>query len=101
MNRNRVIILTIGLLLILTGIWAYPKIDQFFKVDSCLDKGGRWNYETKECEFDSEDEFSDSQKTDSLTGYNQLANEQNRKTYTISEYNTDLESKILTDLIRQ
>jgi hypothetical protein len=39
MNRNRVIILTIGLLLILTGIWAYPKIDQFFKVDSCLDKG--------------------------------------------------------------
>jgi hypothetical protein len=93
MNRNRVVILTIGLLLILIGIWVYPKIDQFFKVDSCLDKSGRWNYETKECEFDSEEEFSDSQKTDSLNGYNQLADEQNRKTYTISEYNTDLERK--------
>jgi hypothetical protein len=93
MNRNKVVILTIGLLLILIGIWVYPKIDQFFKVDSCLDKGGRWNYETKECEFDSEEEFLDSQKTDSLNGYNQLADEQNRKTYTISEYNTDLERK--------
>ncbi len=91
MNRNRLIILILGLLLILTGIWAYPKIDQFFKVDSCLDKGGRWNYETKECE--SIEERSVSQKTDSLKGYNQLADEQDRKTYTISEYNTDLESK--------
>lgn len=93
MNRNRLIILTLGLLLILTGIWVYPKIDQFFKVDSCLDKGGRWNYETKECEFVSKEEQSISLKTDSLKGYNQLADDAYRKTYTISEYNTDLESK--------
>lgn len=90
MNRNRLIILTVVLLLFLTGIWAYPKIAQFFKVDSCLDKGGSWNYETQECDCD--EEVTDYPKTDSLSGYNQLADEQNRKTYTISEYNTDLET---------
>ena len=95
MNRNRVIILTIGILIILTGIWAFPKIDEFFKVDSCLDKGGSWNYETKECEFESKEKHSVSQKTDSLKGYNQVADEQDRKTYTISEHNTDLKSKNL------
>ncbi|MFZ6665977.1 hypothetical protein [Peijinzhouia sedimentorum] len=93
MNRNRLIILTLGLLLILTGIWAYPKIDQFFKVDSCLDKGGRLNYETKEREFESNKEHAVSQKADSIKGYNQLADAQNRSTYTISEYNTDLENE--------
>ena len=74
MNRNRIIILTIGLLIILTGIWTYPKINQFFKVDSCLDKGGGWNYETNKCEFESTEE-------------------QDRRIYTISEYNTDLENE--------
>lgn len=54
MNRNRLILLTLGLLIILTGIWTFPKIDQFFKADSCLDKGGSWNYETQECEFAEE-----------------------------------------------
>ena len=93
MNQCRLIILTIGLLLILTGIWTYPKVDQFFKVDSCLDKGGRWNYETKECEFESNNEHAVSQKADSIKGYNQLADEQNRSIYTISEYNTDLENE--------
>ena len=24
---------------------------EFWEVDKCLDKGGRWNYETKECEY--------------------------------------------------
>ena len=91
MNRSKIIISTIGLLLILTGIWAFPKVDQFFKVDRCLDKGGSWNYETQECEYD--EEVTDSQKTDSLNGYDQLADEENREAYTISEYNTDLEKK--------
>lgn len=91
MNRNRLIILIIGLLLIL--IWAYPKIEQFFKVDNCLDKGGKWNYETKECEFDSNIDHIGIQKSDSLNGYNQLADEQNRNNYTVSEYNTDLENE--------
>lgn len=85
--------MTIGLLIILAGIWSYPKIDQFFKVDNCLDKGGSWNYETKGCEFGSPEEETESQKTDSLNGYDQLADEQKRKRYTISEYNTDLETE--------
>jgi hypothetical protein len=77
MNRNRLIILTIVLILILIGIWTYHKIDQFFKVDSCLDKGGRWNYETKECEFDSEKNIHilkslTALKTFMLTSYNSL-----------------------------
>ena len=24
---------------------------EFWDVDTCLDNGGKWNYETKECEF--------------------------------------------------
>lgn len=51
MNRNKIIIFIIGLLTFIAGIWAFPKIDEFFQVDGCLDKGGRWNYETKKCEF--------------------------------------------------
>ncbi len=82
--------MTTGLLIVLTGIWAYPRVDQFFKVDSCLYKGGHWNYETKECEFG--EDLIEPQETESLSGYDQLADEQNRKTYTISEYSTDLEN---------
>jgi hypothetical protein len=86
MNRNSILILTIGLLIILTGIWVYPKIEQFFKVDSCLDKGGRWNYETDKCEFQSTEEYTESQRTNNLNGYDQLADKEYRKRYTISEY---------------
>ena len=43
--------MTVGLLLILSGIWAYLKINKFFRVNNCLEKGGRWNYETEQCEF--------------------------------------------------
>lgn len=93
MNKKRIIILTAGLFIILTGIWAYPKIDQFFKVDSCLDKGGSWNYETQECEFSSPVKNAAAKRNDSLNGYNQLADEQNRRTFTVSEYNTDLETE--------
>lgn len=24
---------------------------EYMKVDKCLDRGGRWDYETKECEY--------------------------------------------------
>lgn len=41
------------MLIILVGIWIYPKIDQFLKVDRCLDRGGRWNYEINQCEYSS------------------------------------------------
>jgi hypothetical protein len=35
-----------------------PKIVRFFEIDSCLDKGGRWNYEKNICETLKQDSFS-------------------------------------------
>ncbi len=93
MNRKRIILLTLGVLILLTGIWAFLKINLFVKVDSCLDKGGRWNYETNECEFADPEVYIRKQRSDSVHGYDQLADEQNRKAYTSSEYNTDLENE--------
>ena len=90
MNRKTILILTIATLLTLTGIWVYPKIDRFIKVDNCLDHGGRWNYEIDGCEI----EASETKEKDSLNGYNQLADKQNREIYAISEYNTDLDKNI-------
>lgn len=88
MNRKTILLLTIGLLLILTGVWSYPKIDRLFKVDTCLDNGGSWNYDKQICEYS--DMAENASEKDSLKGYNQLADEQNKKPYSISEYNTDL-----------
>ena len=34
------------LILVLSTNW----INQFFQIDSCLDKGGKWNYNIKKCE---------------------------------------------------
>ncbi|MEQ9165122.1 MAG: hypothetical protein RLO12_02600 [Fulvivirga sp.] len=44
---------------------GYPRVKQFFEIDSCLDKGGQWNYELGSCEFvvetsdEEEPEFED------------------------------------------
>jgi hypothetical protein len=85
MSNRATKILLIGLLTVGILTFGYYKVDKFLKVDSCLDKGGRWNYETGECE-------TIEPKTESvkLNGYNELANEDSLKQYTISEYNTDL-----------
>ena len=93
MKLNKIKIPIVGLVIIMTLIWAYPRIDQFFKIDSCLDKVGSWNYETQECEFASPEEILEHQNTGNLDGYDQLTDEQNRKIHTISEYNTDLKIK--------
>jgi len=54
MSRKPNNIIRIGLLI--TGIaimmtlavkWAIP----FMKIDSCLDQGGKWNYDLKKCEY--------------------------------------------------
>jgi hypothetical protein len=51
-----ILILIVGIILIL--IYGINWTKRFFQIDSCLDKGGRWNYELNECEnyydFDSE-----------------------------------------------
>jgi spore germination protein GerM len=49
MNKKLIIwLLIIGgvIALVLGTKW----IDRFFEIDSCLDRGGRWNYELNECE---------------------------------------------------
>lgn len=88
MKRNRLLILSYGLFTILTGNLVFPKIDQFLKVDGCLDKGGSWNYDTNECIFSKE--ITESSILDSLNGYNELDDKQNRTTYPVSEFNKDL-----------
>lgn len=42
----------IGLIsaIIFVLIFGWLKISYFFKVDECLDRGGKWNYETNQCE---------------------------------------------------
>jgi len=51
-----IIVLIIGIVIIL--IFGINWTKRFFQIDSCLDRGGRWNYELNECEeyydFDSE-----------------------------------------------
>jgi hypothetical protein len=94
MSKSWRIVIIISAMIFLIGLFAYPKIQRFFEIDECLDKGGRWNYETAKCEyaFDTvkSNEVSDKNKYEKLQGYDELADEQNRKRYTISEYNTDI-----------
>jgi hypothetical protein len=87
MSTRTTKILIIGLLTSTGLTFGYFKVDKFFKVDSCLDSGGRWNYETGKCEYETTAEPLDT--LDKLYGYNELAGSDGRKVYTISEYNTD------------
>lgn len=48
--KRKAIKIGIIITIILVTIFAWVKISHFFKVNECLDKGGRWNYETNECE---------------------------------------------------
>ncbi|HEY9113258.1 MAG TPA: hypothetical protein VIN10_01075 [Bacteroidales bacterium] len=49
MNKKLIIIaLIIGI--IISMILGINWVKQFFQIDSCLDRGGRWNYELNECE---------------------------------------------------
>lgn len=41
----------IGLVILFAfGLILTPKVKRFFEIDSCLDSGGRWNYEMNYCE---------------------------------------------------
>ena len=53
MTRKTIKILGISVLFITLTYFGYVKATRFFKIDSCLDRGGRWNYEKQECESDS------------------------------------------------
>ncbi|MCE9538846.1 MAG: hypothetical protein K8R85_06465 [Bacteroidetes bacterium] len=87
MSKRTTKILIIGLLTTTGLAFGYFKVDRFLKVDSCLDRSGRWNYETNKCEYETTVESSDT--LDKLHGYNELAGSDGRTVYTISEYNTD------------
>lgn len=49
--KSKVGIIALFIVIMLFVIWIYPKAVRFVKIDDCLDKGGRWNNETEECEF--------------------------------------------------
>jgi hypothetical protein len=50
-GRKRWVFIVVAVLLLATvGVWLWPKFYWSITVDSCLDMGGRWNYETQECE---------------------------------------------------
>jgi hypothetical protein len=46
-------IIGITILFIALTYFGYVKVSRFFAIDSCLDRGGRWNYKTNQCELDS------------------------------------------------
>jgi hypothetical protein len=61
MKRKTVKILVITFVLIALTGFGYLKMTHFFEIDSCLDKGGRWNYEKQLCESDNNKSVNNSQ----------------------------------------
>ncbi len=51
MTKKRIIIVTVLLVAILAAAY-FLYLSEFMKVDRCLDAGGRWNSELKQCEFE-------------------------------------------------
>lgn len=49
MTTKTITLLGVIVLLILTYL-AYPKAKTFFVIDSCLDQGGKWNYQNQTCD---------------------------------------------------
>jgi hypothetical protein len=47
-HRIKIVLLIVGIGLLL--IFGVKRIIQFVRIDSCLDKGGKWNYDLKKCE---------------------------------------------------
>ncbi|NPD86199.1 hypothetical protein HNS38_15605 [Lentimicrobium sp. L6] len=46
---NKPIKLTAFLIILIGGIYIFNELSEFMKIDKCLDSGGSWNEETKEC----------------------------------------------------
>ena len=77
LTRKLIIILLItGIIISL--IFGIKWINRFFQIDSCLDSGGRWNYELNECEE-----------------YYDIKNENLSKFYWQSDYDTVKNKEIL------
>lgn len=105
MTRRIITTLGLGLLAIGISLIGYQKIKRSILIDACLDSGGRWNHETKRCEFAKSSSISPTfdttkqieRKENSQAevvqplahGYNELADEDEKEIYEISDYNTD------------
>jgi len=50
MKNKPIKILVFILLLMGLTFYGYNKVESFFAIDGCLDKGGCWNYELERCE---------------------------------------------------
>ncbi len=51
MNPKIIFKFRLALIVLILSFFIYPKIEQYFRIDKCLDSGGKWNYKTKEFEF--------------------------------------------------
>ncbi len=51
MPKKRILFIGAILLAIVIGTLYFVYVSEFMKIDRCLDAGGRWNYELKECEL--------------------------------------------------
>jgi len=60
MKRIKTIIFTI--LFIGFTYLLYLKVDEFIKIDKCLDKGSKWNYSTEKCECLDKTEIHQNEK---------------------------------------
>lgn len=47
--KTKIVVIGTGVVLLSMIFLAWAR--SFLEVDKCLDRGGRWNYETKECEL--------------------------------------------------
>lgn len=56
------------IIVVMIGVWAFFKFSDFMAIDKCLDRGGAWNYETRECEYELHDSFQGKQISSMLIG---------------------------------
>jgi hypothetical protein len=54
MTTKTVAIIAVSVLLIILARLAYPRVTTFFAIDSCLDRGGSWNYQNQNCDMEPE-----------------------------------------------
>ena len=45
------IILTLGAACVALMVWKFTGLETWMKIDTCLDRGGSWHYDIKECSF--------------------------------------------------
>jgi hypothetical protein len=50
MRISKRIVLTVVVALVVLSAFALVQCQRAIGIDSCLDMGGRWNYETNSCE---------------------------------------------------